>query len=91
MVALTLPAPRGAAPPIVDSAFDLETGRLCVMASRHRIGLVVLARAGVGETLDGLTVSADQPVGRADVTGRGHARHATFWRGLTGGGRFVEA
>ena len=26
------------------SAFDLETGRLCVMASRHKAGLLVVTR-----------------------------------------------
>lgn len=73
------------------SAFDLDTGRLCVMASRHRIGLVVLAREQVPQTLDGLIVSADQPVGRADASGRGHARNAAFWTGLASGGRVVSS
>lgn len=34
------------------SAFHLETGRLCVLASRHRHACVVVARAGIPELLD---------------------------------------
>ncbi|MFX0594297.1 AAA family ATPase [Melissospora conviva] len=34
------------------TAFHLESGRLCVLASRHRHGCVVVARAGIGELLD---------------------------------------
>lgn len=34
------------------TAFHLETGRLCVLASRHRHACVVVARAGVAALLD---------------------------------------
>ncbi|HEU5333715.1 MAG TPA: AAA domain-containing protein [Actinocrinis sp.] len=34
------------------SAFHLETGRLCVLLSRHRHACVVVARAGIAELLD---------------------------------------
>ncbi len=34
------------------SAFHLESGRLCVLASRHRQACVVVARAGIREVLD---------------------------------------
>ncbi|MBB1245322.1 ATP-binding protein [Streptomyces durbertensis] len=34
------------------TAFHLETGRLCVLASRHRHACVVVCRAGVTELLD---------------------------------------
>ncbi|MFG3494327.1 AAA domain-containing protein [Streptomyces sp. NPDC047928] len=34
------------------TAFHLETGRLCVLASRHRHACVVICRAGVAELLD---------------------------------------
>ncbi|MBK3625893.1 AAA family ATPase [Streptomyces sp. MBT49] len=34
------------------TAFHLETGRLCVLASRHRHACVVVCRAGVGDLLD---------------------------------------
>ncbi|HEV8483296.1 MAG TPA: AAA family ATPase [Blastocatellia bacterium] len=40
------------------SSFDLETGRLCVMASRHTAGAVILARDHVTETLEGCIPSA---------------------------------
>jgi hypothetical protein len=34
------------------TAFHLEAGRLCVLASRHRHACVVVARAGLPELLD---------------------------------------
>ncbi|WP_086825967.1 AAA domain-containing protein [Streptomyces sp. NRRL B-24572] len=34
------------------TAFHLETGRLCVLASRHRHACIVVCRAGVAELLD---------------------------------------
>ncbi|MFB7663814.1 AAA domain-containing protein [Kitasatospora sp. NPDC056138] len=34
------------------TAFHLETGRLCVLASRHRHACIVVARAGIAEVLD---------------------------------------
>lgn len=61
------------------SAFDLETGRLCVMASRHRAGMVLVTRDHLGDTLKSHIPSAEQAVGRADVTGRGHWAHLQFW------------
>jgi hypothetical protein len=61
------------------SAFDLETGRLCVMASRHQAGLIVLTRDHIGETLRNYVPKAEQPPGRPDVVGRGHDAHLKFW------------
>ena len=72
------------------SSFDLETGRLCVMASRHRAGLVVVGRDHIGETLDHLIVGADQPLGRPDVAGRGHHQHLRFWKSLEARKRIVH-
>ncbi|MER6572124.1 AAA domain-containing protein [Streptomyces sp. NPDC001093] len=34
------------------TAFHLETGRLCVLASRHRHACIMVCRAGVGDLLD---------------------------------------
>ena len=62
------------------SSFDLETGRLCVMASRHRSACFFVTRDNVGRTLDGHLPSADHALGRADVVGRGHAQHTAFWK-----------
>lgn len=73
---------------VVDpSAFDLETGRLCVMASRHQAGLVVLSRDHVGSTLANFVPSAGQAPGRPDVVGRGHDAHIRFWESLSDQGR----
>jgi hypothetical protein len=71
------------------SSFDLETGRLCVMASRHQGGLIIVGRDHIGDTLDHLIVGADQPIGRPDVAGRGHYQHLTFWNSLETNGRIV--
>lgn len=62
--------------------FDLETGRLCVMASRHQTGLVVVGRAHIGETLDGILPVASQPIGQPDAVARGLKRHRAFWKHL---------
>lgn len=64
------------------SAFDLETGRLCVMASRHQAGFILLTRDHVGETLRNYVPSAGQAPGRPDVVGRGHDAHLKFWEQL---------
>ena len=64
------------------SAFDLETGRLCVMASRHQSGLIVLTRDHVGDTLANFIPSAAQAPGRPDIVGRGHDAHLRFWEAL---------
>ena len=71
------------------SAFDLETGRLCVMASRHLAGLVLVGRDHIGETLDSHIPTADQAVGRPDVTGRGLFDNLQFWSSLRDQGRIV--
>ncbi len=65
---------------LVPSSFDLETGRLCVMASRHRSACFFVTRDGVGRTLDTHLPAADQALGRDDVVGRGHAQHTKFWK-----------
>ncbi len=72
---------------VVDpSSFDLDTGRLCVMSSRHRGGLVVLSRDHVRESLEEHVPVADQPVGQPDSNGRGHTRHLGFWTDSRGTG-----
>jgi hypothetical protein len=67
------------------SGFDLDTGRLCVMASRHRAGLVVVSRDHVGDTLTANAPAADQPVACRDGAGRGHALHLQTWAWLRAG------
>jgi hypothetical protein len=71
------------------SAFDLETGRLCVMASRHQAGMIVLARAHLGATLEEFIPSASQAIGRRDVEGRGLRNNLGFWKRLSDGGRII--
>lgn len=71
------------------SAFDLETGRLCVMASRHQSGFIVLTRDHVGETLRNYVPSAEQAPGRPDTVGRGHDAHLKFWTQLEDAGNIV--
>lgn len=64
------------------SDFDLETGRLCVMASRHQVALIIVTRDHVGATLSGFIPEAAQAPGQPDVVGRGHAAHSRFWNSL---------
>jgi len=72
------------------SAFDLETGRLCVMASRHQAAFILLTRDHIGETLRNYVPSASQAPGRPDVIGRGHDAHLKFWEQLEAAGA-IEA
>lgn len=57
------------------SEFDLQTGRLCVMASRHQIGLVLVSRDHIYETLANTVTFATQAPGQPDETGRGREAH----------------
>jgi hypothetical protein len=72
------------------SAFDLNTGRLCVMTSRHRVGCILVTRDHVGSTLATHLPGAEQAVGRPDAAGRGHAQHQVAWRWLEDRGLVVS-
>lgn len=72
------------------SDFDLETGRLCVMASRHQVALIIVTRDHVGTTLNGFIPEATQAPGQPDVVGRGHAAHSRFWNSLKRANRIFE-
>jgi hypothetical protein len=72
------------------TSFDLNTGRLCVMASRHRAGLVIVSRDHVRRSLEHYIPAADQAVGRPDVTGRGHEDHWSFWDSLESDDRITS-
>lgn len=71
------------------SVFDLVTGRLCVMTSRHRVGLVIVSRDHVGATLERTLPRAEQCLGQRDEAGRGRAQHLAVWRHLHENGRVV--
>ncbi|MFO0756610.1 MAG: AAA family ATPase [Byssovorax sp.] len=73
------------------STFDLSTGRLCVMASRHQVGLILVSRDHVAETLRDYLPVADQAVGLPDEAGRGHAQNLSVFRQLEGAGRIARA
>lgn len=45
------------------TAFHLESGRLCVLTSRHRHACVVVARAGIAELLDAHPSAEPVPLG----------------------------
>ena len=77
------------------SAFDLSTGRLCVMASRHRVGLVMVTRDHVGDDAVGVPAGGGSGGGparrggagaRAEPAGVGAARgRGAGGAGMTGG------
>lgn len=71
------------------SSFDLETGRLCVMSSRHQSAFLLLARDHIDETLRNYVPNAEQAPGRADVVGRGHDAHLRFWDRLAAAGSIL--
>lgn len=65
------------------SEFDIGVGRLCVMASRHRHGLIMIGRDHINDTLERMMPSARQPLGRRDEVALGLTRHREFWASLT--------
>jgi hypothetical protein len=72
------------------SDFDLLTGRLCVMASRHQIGLVIISRDHVPETLANTITFATQSPGQPDDTGRGRKAHVDLMDMLQNNKRFTS-
>ena len=64
------------------SGLDRSTGRLGVMASRHRVGLVLVSRDHVGATLEAHLPVADQALGLPDESGRGRRDNLDVWRRL---------
>jgi hypothetical protein len=72
------------------SAFDLETGRLCVMASRHQIALIMFSREHVLTSLDVQLPDAIQAPGMKDNVGIGHRLHREFLRSLAENQRVIK-
>lgn len=73
------------------SPFDLDTGRLCVMASRHTTALIILARDHLSESLETFVPSATQAPGRPDAAGRGHYQNLAFWKDMSSSNRVIAA
>lgn len=75
---------------IEPSDFDLQTGRLCVMASRHQIGLIIVTRDHIEETLANTVTFATQAPGMPDETARGRRAHVDFLEALRQKKRFIS-
>lgn len=75
---------------IEPSDFDLQTGRLCVMASRHQIGLIIVTRDHIEETLANTVTFATQAPGMPDETARGRRAHVDFLAALRQKKRFIS-
>ena len=52
------------------------------MASRHKVGLIVITRDHVGKTLKSFIPEATQAPGQPDIVGKGHEAHSLFWNSL---------
>lgn len=64
-------------------AFQLNAGRLCVMLSRHRIGCVVLGRAGVRRRLEAEVPTGERVLGQeVDPVFEGWRAHRSILAGL---------
>jgi hypothetical protein len=66
------------------TAFHLEAGRLCVLASRHRHACVVVARAGIPELLDAHPCAEPVHLGVPVKFPDGWAAHHSFLAHLSG-------
>ena len=60
------------------TAFHLEAGRLCVLASRHRHACIVVARAGIPELLDAHPSAEPVPLGVPVKFPDGWEAHQSF-------------
>jgi hypothetical protein len=56
-------------------AFDLDSGRLCVMLSRHQVAMIIIGRDHIAATLGQARAIPDQAIGLPDVVGRGLTHH----------------
>ena len=72
------------------SDFQLDSGRLCVMTSRHRVCCFLLARAGLAERLGALSPSVERVLGLAeDPTHQGRYAHRSLLQKLSEHKRIV--
>lgn len=72
--------------------FELQTGRMCVMTSRHKLGCIVVGRDGIGAALEEHQHNcADWPSGAESLEWTGWRAHRTFWAGLESKSRIVRA
>jgi hypothetical protein len=72
------------------SEFDLSTGRLCVMASRHQVAMIFVSRDHVGHTIENVIPSATQAPGEGDYVGQGRRAHLEFWELMKRNNRVVS-
>lgn len=70
--------------------FDLGTGRLCVMASRQQIALILVSRDHISETLANTVTFATQPPGQPDEVGRGRKAHVDLVQLLSERSRVIS-
>lgn len=59
------------------------------IAPRVGASVIVVSRDRIQTMLENHPPVADQPVGRPDVTGRGHQAHLAFWERIVEAGRIV--
>ncbi len=72
------------------SGFDLDPGRLCVMASRHQSALFVFSRDHLMKTLEMYIPAAEQSLGKPDHVGHGLEANRIFWNGLSSAHRVLS-
>jgi hypothetical protein len=72
------------------SGFDLDPGRLCVMASRHQSALFIFSRDHLLQTLSEYIPAAEQSLGRPDYVGYGLQANRLFWNGLHAANRVID-
>lgn len=70
--------------------FDLDTGRLCVMISRHEHGLIIFSRNHIFSTLETKIPVALQAPNLEDVAGAGHDLNREFIKMLETNNRIVR-
>jgi hypothetical protein len=71
--------------------FELQTGRICVMTSRHRLACILVGRDGIGDALEAHDHNcADWPSGAESLEWTGWRAHRTLWTDLEAKGRVIR-
>ncbi len=71
--------------------FALDPGRLCVMTSRHQLGVILVGRDGVAAALERHQHdTAERPSGTEDAQWAGWRAHHRLWTALDTMGRLIR-
>jgi hypothetical protein len=76
----------------IPGSFELDSGRFCVMLSRHLLGCIIVTRASVEDSLQSyIHKCGASPWGADDRAWSGYLAHEKFWKELKRRDRMIGA